>query len=77
MVGLIDSCAVCFQGKVGLIAVNDSLYVENAIYVILRKYFRSKTYYVDLLELFHDVSTAQHGYNRSSKMLLLAHVMVA
>jgi hypothetical protein len=29
--------------------------LESAIYVILKKYFREKPYYVDIMELFHEV----------------------
>ncbi|KAK2188089.1 hypothetical protein NP493_144g03004 [Ridgeia piscesae] len=42
--------------KVGLIATNDSIYIENTIYVILKKYFKSKPYYVELIELMHEVT---------------------
>ncbi|KAI0043059.1 farnesyl-diphosphate synthase [Auriscalpium vulgare] len=41
---------------VGLIAVNDSFLLEGAIYQMLRRRFKREPYYVDLLELFHDVS---------------------
>lgn len=30
--------------------------LEGAIYFLLKKHFRGEKYYVDLLELFHDVS---------------------
>ncbi|KAH8078417.1 farnesyl-diphosphate synthase [Cristinia sonorae] len=42
--------------KVGLIAVNDSFILEGAIYYLLKKHFRQESYYVDLLELFHDTT---------------------
>jgi farnesyl diphosphate synthase len=42
--------------SVGEIAINDSFMLEGAIYVLLKKYFKQETYYVDLLELFHDVT---------------------
>jgi hypothetical protein len=32
--------------------------LEGAIYFLLKKHFRGEKYYVDLLELFHDVSGA-------------------
>jgi farnesyl diphosphate synthase len=32
--------------------------LEGAIYFLLKKHFRGEKYYVDLLELFHDVSSA-------------------
>jgi len=45
------------QEEVGLIAVNDSFYLECTIYVLLRKHFRHLPCYTDLLDLFHDVSS--------------------
>jgi farnesyl diphosphate synthase len=41
---------------VGLIAINDSFLLEAVIYRWLQKYFRGTPYYVDLLELFHEVT---------------------
>ncbi|KAJ1727026.1 Farnesyl pyrophosphate synthetase [Coemansia biformis] len=41
---------------VGILAINDSFLIESAIYRLLKKYFRSEPYYVDLLELFHETS---------------------
>ncbi|KAI3920475.1 hypothetical protein MKX01_000814 [Papaver californicum] len=41
--------------KVGTIAVNDGILLRNHIPRILKKYFRQKVYYVDLLELFNEV----------------------
>jgi farnesyl diphosphate synthase len=41
---------------VGTIAVNDSFLIEAAIYKLLSLHFRSKPYYVDLLELLHEVT---------------------
>ncbi|KAH3662391.1 hypothetical protein OGAPHI_005643 [Ogataea philodendri] len=38
------------------IAINDSFMLEGALYVLLKKYFREDSYYVNLLELFHDVT---------------------
>ena len=40
---------------VGLVAVNDALWIEGTIYKILRQHFRSEPYYVNILELFHEV----------------------
>eukprot|EP00163_Fabomonas_tropica_P022962 TRINITY_DN4022_c0_g1_i2.p1 TRINITY_DN4022_c0_g1~~TRINITY_DN4022_c0_g1_i2.p1 ORF type:complete len:206 (+),score=45.17 TRINITY_DN4022_c0_g1_i2:62-619(+) len=40
---------------VGLIAINDSLFLEGLLYTILKKHFRSDEYYVDLVELFLSV----------------------
>lgn len=39
---------------VNLSAANDAVVIENAAYFILKKYFREKSYYVDVLELFHE-----------------------
>ncbi|XP_062169799.1 farnesyl pyrophosphate synthase [Alnus glutinosa] len=43
------------QPKVGLIAVNDGILLRNHIPRILKKHFRQKPYYVDLLDLFNEV----------------------
>ena len=40
----------------GLVAVNDSLWIEGTMYKILKRHFRSEPYYLDVVELFHDVS---------------------
>ncbi|CAA0818025.1 Farnesyl pyrophosphate synthase 1- mitochondrial [Striga hermonthica] len=41
--------------KVGMIAINDGIMLRNHIPRILKKYFREKPYYVDLLDLFNEV----------------------
>ncbi|KAL3508336.1 hypothetical protein ACH5RR_027737 [Cinchona calisaya] len=41
--------------KVGLIAANDGILLRNHISRILKKHFREKPYYVDLLDLFNEV----------------------
>jgi len=41
---------------IGLEAINDSFYLENAIYVLLKKYVRSKSYYLNIIELFHEIT---------------------
>jgi farnesyl diphosphate synthase len=38
-----------------MIAVNDGVLLRNHIPRILRKHFRDKPYYVDLLDLFNEV----------------------
>lgn len=38
-----------------MIAINDSFMLESAIYYLLKKHFRQESYYVDLLDLFHEV----------------------
>ena len=42
--------------NVGMIAINDAFMLESSIYLLLKKYFRQEKYYVDLLELFHEVT---------------------
>eukprot|EP00048_Salpingoeca_helianthica_P015137 m.225226 g.225226 ORF g.225226 m.225226 type:complete len:356 (-) comp16647_c0_seq1:76-1143(-) len=48
----------CWYRKegVGNIAINDSFMIEAAIYKILSRRFRSRSYYVDILELFHETT---------------------
>ncbi|CAG8512268.1 6276_t:CDS:10, partial [Dentiscutata heterogama] len=41
---------------VGTIAINDSFILESSVYFFLKKYFRQESYYVDLLELFHEIT---------------------
>lgn len=41
---------------VGLVAINDSMMVENGIYHLLKKYFSDKEYYNQLVDLFHEVT---------------------
>lgn len=41
--------------KVGLIAANDGIILRNHIPRILKKHFKGKPYYVDLLDLFNEV----------------------
>lgn len=43
---------------VGNVAINDGCMLEMSIYFLLKKHFRKQPYYVDLLELFHDVRVA-------------------
>mgnify|MGYP004705882047 FL=1 len=38
------------------IAINDAFMLEGAIYILLKKYFRKDSYYIDLLDLFHEVT---------------------
>ena len=44
------------QEGVGMIAINDAFMLEAAIYILLKKYFRDHKSYVDLMELFHEVT---------------------
>ncbi|KAN0124348.1 farnesyl diphosphate synthase [Russula decolorans] len=41
---------------VGLMAVNDALLLEGAIFQMIRQHFRKDPFYVDLLDLMHEVS---------------------
>ncbi|KVI10444.1 Polyprenyl synthetase, partial [Cynara cardunculus var. scolymus] len=41
--------------KVGMIAVNDGVVLRNHVPRILKKHFRGKAYYADLLDLFNEV----------------------
>lgn len=42
--------------KVGMIAINDAFMLESAIYILLKRHFRQEKYYLDLIELFHEVT---------------------
>ncbi|AET41396.1 bifunctional (2E,6E)-farnesyl diphosphate synthase/dimethylallyltranstransferase Ecym_8102 [Eremothecium cymbalariae DBVPG len=42
--------------EVGDMAINDAFMLEAAIYCLLKRNFRNESYYVDLLELLHDVT---------------------
>lgn len=48
----------CWYKKenVGLEAVNDSTYLECAIYKLLKHYIRNKPYYTSIIELFHEIT---------------------
>lgn len=39
-----------------MIAINDAFMLESSIYLLLKKYFKQEKYYVDVFELFHDVT---------------------
>ncbi|KAF9162535.1 Farnesyl pyrophosphate synthetase [Actinomortierella ambigua] len=41
---------------VGMVAINDAFILESAIYFFLKKHFKKDSYYVDLLELFHETT---------------------
>ena len=43
------------RDDVGTIAINDALLLEGAIYRMLRAHFRGTTYYIELLDLIHEV----------------------
>lgn len=40
---------------IGLNAINDGLLLEQAVFQLLRTYFKDKPCYVDLMETFHEV----------------------
>jgi len=42
--------------KVGMVAINDAFMLESAIYVLLKKHFRQEKSYLDIIELFHEVT---------------------
>jgi len=42
--------------NVGMIAINDAFMLEAAIYILLKKYFRDHSSYVDMVELLHEVT---------------------
>ncbi len=37
-------------------AFNDALLLESAVYFVLKKYFREKSYYTELVDVFVDVN---------------------
>lgn len=41
---------------VGMTAINDAFMLESVIYTLLKKFFRSHPAYIDLVELFHEVT---------------------
>jgi farnesyl diphosphate synthase len=42
--------------SLGPTAFNDALLLDASIYPLLKKYFREKEYYVDLMEIFHEAT---------------------
>lgn len=44
------------QPGVGMIAINDAFLLESAIYILMKKYFRSHPSYIEMIELFHEVT---------------------
>ena len=41
---------------VGMIAVNDAIMLQSSIFYLLKLHFRDNASYLDLIELFHDVT---------------------
>ncbi|KAF2191838.1 farnesyl pyrophosphate synthetase [Zopfia rhizophila CBS 207.26] len=42
--------------KVGMVAINDAFMLESSIYLLLKKHFRQEKSYIDMVELFHEVT---------------------
>ena len=47
---------------IGTLAMNDAILLENGIYIILKKYFCDKPYYLRILETFHDVRSSEFTF---------------
>lgn len=45
----------CLPLQVKMIAINDAFLLEAFVFKVLKKHFRSEPYYLELVELFHDV----------------------
>ncbi|KAG2678294.1 hypothetical protein I3760_12G137400 [Carya illinoinensis] len=61
------------QPKVGLIAANDGTILHNHITRILKKHFREKPYYVDLLDLFNEMEF-QTASGKMTDLITSTHV---
>ena len=53
---------------VGFMAVNDALLLEGAIFQMIRQHFRKEPFYVDLLDLMHEVCQRFFSLDSSSNM---------
>ena len=53
---VVGDCTSHLQDGVGLVAINDSLWLESVIYEILKKFIRREPYYLQVVELFQEVS---------------------
>ena len=42
--------------EVGFTAINDGIMIESGIYFLLNKHFANKSYYIKLVELFHEIT---------------------
>jgi farnesyl diphosphate synthase len=42
--------------NIGVAAINDCILMENAIYRLLRQHFRNEAFYMDVVEMFNEVS---------------------
>lgn len=59
---------------VGNIALNDSFMLEAAIYHLLKTYFRQESYYVNLLELFHEVRVSRSPHKTILILMLRCQI---
>ncbi|CAG7785947.1 unnamed protein product [Allacma fusca] len=50
-----ESCS-CGKDVVDLSSVNDMTFLENAAFLLTKQYFAGKSYYMDLMGLFHDAN---------------------
>ena len=46
-----------FQPEVGLVAVNDAFILESMVYKLIHLNFKNEKYYVNLVDLFHQVNS--------------------
>lgn len=52
----ITSSASYKHPLVGQIAINDAFMLESAIFRLLKSHFRNEACYIDIVELFHDIT---------------------
>ncbi|CAG7818529.1 unnamed protein product, partial [Allacma fusca] len=60
------------QDDIGVAVANDMIFVENAAYILAKKYFCNKPYYIDLVNFLHDTSFRNsfgRGLDLMSEML--------
>jgi len=60
----------------GLAAINDSLLLESAIFYLIKKYFKGKDCYVNLLETFHDVSKDIFSFSKYIHIYILNNFLL-
>lgn len=60
------------ENDIGLAAFNDGILLESGVFLLLRKHFRDQPYYLELIELFLDVSISP---NKSNKQQFV-HVII-
>lgn len=41
---------------VGMVAINDSFMIASSIFHLIKLHFRGQAYYMDLVEIFHDIT---------------------